>query len=126
MTREGFLTKRDELRFAKARLADDLCPEDLRQEAWQDVLRTIRECKSPRTRLMADRVVLDRTDPIPREPATVIAPVVLTWQGTPPPSITSSSPTSLVRSNGDSTSKSLANGRVSWSPTGDSAKQSSP
>jgi hypothetical protein len=69
--RSGKLTRRQLLRIRQAQLdelhaAGKLGPGELRQDAWRDVASTILEAKSPRTRLMADRMVVDRTDPRPR------------------------------------------------------------
>ena len=122
------ITKRYELRMAKARLAELVTLRDqgqlsalaLRQDAWADVADVMASAHSPRTRLMADRMVLDRTDPIPRaEGPSVAVAVQVTWQ-TPPE--LSSSPTPLDGSRPNSTNGHVASERVSWSPTDDSAK----
>lgn len=125
MLLDGQLTKREQLRIDRARLAEARergdYPAELRDEAWENVGRTLRESRSHRTRLMASRMVLERTDPPPREPVAILAPVVMTWQEPPSPD-TSRSRTRHDPCNGNFTSASPANGSVSWLPTDDSAR----
>ena len=70
------LSERDFLAMARAREAEiadllargKIVPEDLRHPAWATVATVMLQSKSARTRLMAARLVVERTDPVPREP----------------------------------------------------------
>jgi hypothetical protein len=56
------------------------------ERLWENVYRIAIGAKHPRTRLIATRMFVDRSDPLPRPPAVQVetGPIAITWKSSSP------------------------------------------
>lgn len=73
---DPLLSERDLIAIAKAAEAEQRYPDCLRVPAWQAVEAVLATSKSPRTKLMAARMIVDRTDPIVEPEKAVQAQII--------------------------------------------------